>query len=97
MGLIYIHAHGMVHGDLKGVRLPQLELPSQLTEFACQGQHTDRPNWPRPPSGLRYAHNHFGPYEPSGLELVRAGRHSSMDEPRTYRSAEVRAQEMSPN
>jgi hypothetical protein len=57
-----------------------------LTEFTSQGKHTDRPNWPRPPSGLWSADDHLGPHKPFVFELIHTGWHGPMDEPRAYRS-----------
>ena len=41
-GLIYIHSQGIIHGDLKGVRLWCLEPCFYPTNFdACKGQYPD--------------------------------------------------------
>ena len=41
-GLMYIHSQGMIHGDLKGVRLGYSILCFRLADLdICQGEHTD--------------------------------------------------------
>ena len=37
-GLVYMHKHGMVHGDLKGVRFQASILP-YVSNVQCKGQY----------------------------------------------------------
>ena len=84
-GLIYIHSQGVIHGDLKGVRLWWSGSCFHLTDFTVtQGQHPDRPNRPGPPRRLRTCYDYLRLFEPFTLELTHTRRHGPMDEPGAY-------------
>ena len=97
VGLVYMHEHGMIHGDLKGVR-PLAPDRESVSNGNYKGEYSHRRYLPCSPGGLWLAHDHIRSRKSHGiLEFIHAGRHASMDEPRTLRPGSVRPRTQPPD